>query len=56
MWYVLQVAILLAVAATDVQWHWAEHNNMIIGLVGGALAWIATAALSWLIGCRLEEK
>jgi hypothetical protein len=55
-WYLLQFAIVVAVALSDLQWNWAGHNNMILGVAAGVAAWLVTAALSWLIGCRLEEK
>ena len=53
MWYLFQCAIIFAVVATDLHWGWAEHNNLISGGAGALLAWVVTAALSWL---RLEEK
>ena len=38
MWYLLQCAIIFAVAASNIRWHWTP-NGYLVGLVGVGLAY-----------------
>jgi hypothetical protein len=43
MWFLFQLAIVLAVVQSNVSWHWADHG---IGIVGVGLAYLATLIVS----------
>jgi hypothetical protein len=38
MWYLIQFAIVVAVAISDVAFNWAGHNNLILGIVAYLIA------------------
>jgi hypothetical protein len=46
MWLLLQSAVIFAVLASDIHWHWTP-NGYLAGLIGVGAAFAATAVVSW---------
>jgi hypothetical protein len=41
MWYLIQAAIVFAVMASNVHWHWTP-NSLLASVIGFAAAWLVT--------------
>jgi hypothetical protein len=47
MWFLLQSAIIFAVVASNLHWHWTE-NGYLAGLIGAVLAYGVAVLLSYI--------
>lgn len=48
MWKLLQVSIFVAVAVSNIEYQWTP-NPLLVAIIGGLAAYVATVTLSWMI-------
>lgn len=53
MWKTFQLAIFVAVMASNIEYHWTP-NGYLAGFIGIGAAYVATVSLSWL-GLKLRS-
>ncbi len=46
MWFLFQSAIIFAVMASNIHWHWTP-NGYLASAIGIGLAWLLTRLLIW---------
>ena len=57
LWQIFQLAVFAAVVGSNIQWNWTP-NMYLASLMGGAAAFVLTAAISWFMDflTRLKLK